>query len=597
MANTSVALTSLDFDEIKSNLKEYLKRSNSPFKDYDYEGSNMNVLLDVLAYNTYLNSFYLNMVSREMFLDTAQTRDSVLSHVKELNYVPRSYRSSEAQVSFNITPSSAISQLIVPRGTSFTTRVGSNSYTFSTEENVVLSLNSNGYFEANSLTIYEGTYVYETFVYVSSNNTQRFVLSNPTVDTRSIVVSIIENNGANVVPYTRATSFLGLNSNSTVYFLQGAENTQFELLFGDDVIARRPRNGSTILVEYRVCNGELPNGTDVFDIDGPIQGQANISAISTVRAASSGAVTEAIESIKFNAPRYYQNQDRAITTSDYENLLKANFPVIDAIAAFGGEELDPPQYGKVYISVDIANADGTPQGLVDEFYNFIKPRSPLSIDPVFVDPDFLYLDVYSKVRYNVTQTNLRINDIKTLVVSAISQYNTDNISDFKKTLRYSRLTNYIDESHFSIISNDTFIRPFKIITPLLGRVNNIVVNFGFELSAFNNLTPYNLENERASITSTSFTFDNRSCHFNDDGLGNINIVTTVGNNHQVLSTVGTVDYRTGTIILNNFNIQSYDGEGIKIFVDTVTKDIFSSKNVILEIRDIDIRVDVEAIRV
>jgi len=597
MANTSVALTSLDFDEIKSNLKEYLKRSNSPFKDYDYEGSNMNVLLDVLAYNTYLNSFYLNMVSREMFLDTAQTRDSVLSHVKELNYVPRSYRSSEAQVSFNITPSSAISQLIVPRGTSFTTRVGSNSYTFSTEENVVLSLNSNGYFEANSLTIYEGTYVYETFVYVSSNNTQRFVLSNPTVDTRSIVVSIIENNGANVVPYTRATSFLGLNSNSTVYFLQGAENTQFELLFGDDVIARRPRNGSTILVEYRVCNGELPNGTDVFDIDGPIQGQANISAISTVRAASSGAVTEAIESIKFNAPRYYQNQDRAITTSDYENLLKANFPVIDAIAAFGGEELDPPQYGKVYISVDIANADGTPQGLVDEFYNFIKPRSPLSIDPVFVDPDFLYLDVYSKVRYNVTQTNLRINDIKTLVVSAISQYNTDNISDFKKTLRYSRLTNYIDESHFSIISNDTFIRPFKIITPLLGRVNNIVVNFGFELSAFNNLTPFNLENERASITSTSFTFDNRSCHFNDDGLGNINIVTTVGNNHQVLSTVGTVDYRTGTIILNNFNIQSYDGEGIKIFVDTVTKDIFSSKNVILEIRDIDIRVDVEAIRV
>lgn len=597
MANTSVALTSLDFDEIKNNLKEYLKRSNSPFKDYDYEGSNMNVLLDVLAYNTYLNSFYLNMVSREMFLDTAQTRDSVLSHVKELNYVPRSYRSSEAQVSFNIFPTSAISQLIVPRGTSFTTRVGSNSYTFSTEENVVLSLNSNNYFEANALTIYEGTYINETFVYVSSNNTQRFVLSNPTVDTRSIVVSVVENNGANVIPYTRATSFLGLNSNSTVYFLQGAENTQFELLFGDDVIARRPRNGSTILVEYRVCNGELPNGTDVFDIDGPIQGQANISSISTVRAASSGAVTESLESIKFNAPRYYQNQDRAITTSDYENLLKANFPVIDAIAAFGGEELDPPQYGKVYISVDIANADGTPQGLIDEFYNFIKPRSPLSIDPVFVDPDFLYLDVYSKVRYNVTQTNLRLNDIKTLVVSAISQYNTDNISDFKKTLRYSRLTNYIDESHFSIISNDTFVRPFKIITPLLGRVNNIVINFGFEVSAFNNLTPFNLENERASITSSSFTFDNRPCHLNDDGLGNINIVTTVGSTHQILSTVGTVNYTTGTIILNNFTIQSYDGEGIKIYVDTVTKDIFSSKNVILEIRDIDIRVDVEAIRV
>jgi len=596
MANTTADLVSLDFNTIKDNLKTYLRRSNSPFKDYDFEGSNMASMLDVLAYNTYLNSFYLNMISREMFLDTAQLRDSVVSHSKELNYVPRSYRSSEADINFTVTPSSVTTtQLIIPRGQTFTSRIGSNTFTFSTEENKVVSINSNGVFDID-LTIYEGTYLTESFVYVSSNNTQRFVLSNPTVDTRSLLVTVYENNGANAITYTKASSFLGLNANSKVYFLQGAENEQYELIFGDDVISRRPKNGATVVVEYRISSGELANGSDLFDIDSSIQGENNISDIITTKSAYNGAINETVASIKFNAPRYYQNQDRAVTTSDYENLLRSNFPVISAVSAFGGEELDPPQYGKVYISVDVNNADGTPQGLKDELYNFIKPRSPLSIDPVFIDPEYLFLEVDTNVRYGINQTSLKLSDIKTLVTSAVSQFNADYLNDFKKTLRFSRFVEAIDAAHFSIISNDTFIRPFKTIVPSLSQAANYTINYGFQLSNFNNSTPFNLPNEVSAITSSYFTYNNRQCLIEDDGLGILNIVSLVNNSHQIVKQVGTVNYTSGVINLNGFIVDSYEGEGVRIFVDALTKDIFSTKNVILEIRDADINVTVEAIR-
>jgi hypothetical protein len=596
MANTTADLVSLDFNTIKDNLKTYLRRSNSPFKDYDFEGSNMASMLDVLAYNTYLNSFYLNMISREMFLDTAQLRDSVVSHSKELNYVPRSYRSSEADINFTVTPSSVTTtQLIIPRGQTFTSRIGSNTFTFSTEENKVVSINSNGVFDID-LTIYEGTYLTESFVYVSSNNTQRFVLSNPTVDTRSLLVTVYENNGANAITYTKASSFLGLNANSKVYFLQGAENEQYELIFGDDVISRRPKNGATVVVEYRISSGELANGSDLFDIDSSIQGENNISDIITTKSAYNGAINETVASIKFNAPRYYQNQDRAVTTSDYENLLRSNFPVISAVSAFGGEELDPPQYGKVYISVDVNNADGTPQGLKDELYNFIKPRSPLSIDPVFIDPEYLFLEVDTNVRYGINQTSLKLSDIKTLVTSAVSQFNADYLNDFKKTLRFSRFVEAIDAAHFSIISNDTFIRPFKTIVPSLSQAANYTINYGFQLSNFNNSTPFNLPNEVSAITSSYFTYNNRQCLIEDDGLGILNIVSLVNNSHQIVRQVGTVNYTSGVINLNGFIVDSYEGEGVRIFVDALTKDIFSTKNVILEIRDADINVTVEAIR-
>jgi len=593
MADTSINLASLDFEKIKDNLRQYLQRSDSPFKDYLYEGSNIAELIDLLSYNTYLNTFYLNMVGSEMFLDSAQLRDSVSSHAKELAYVPRSYRSAVASISFNVTPSAPIGALFVPKGTTFTSKVGSNTFTFSTADNLTIPASNTGIIYAN-LDIYEGIYVSDSFILNSSNTVQRFVLSNPTVDTRSITVSVVENNGANVYSYTRATSFLGLTSTSPVYYLQVAENSQYEILFGDNYISKKPKNGSIIIVEYRVSNGSLPNGASIFTIDGPISGQANIATIKTVTGATGGDINESIESIKLNAPRHYQNQERAITTLDYESLLKTNFPEVIAVSAFGGEEADIPVYGKVYVSIDVKNIDGLPDSLRRTYYDFLKVRCPVSIDPVIITPEYTYLEPYTRVRYNTNKTTLKTSDMRTIVTSTISKYNIDNLSDFKKTLRYSNLVTKIDQSHQSIISNDTYIRPYKTIAPDTTIPKNFIVNFSFPLSPFNNQTADNLTEETQSITTEPFVYDLKTCYLMDDGQGIMNIVTrTTNNKYQLVKKIGTVDYKKGIININSFN--AYAPNGLKVYADTVTKDITAIKNNILTILDKDIVVNIEQV--
>lgn len=601
MANTSVSLVDLDFDTIKSNLKTYLKRSDSPFKDVDFEGSNISQLLDVLSYNTYLNNFYVNMVASEMFLDTAQIRDSVVSHAKELNYVPRSFTSAEAQVSFSITPSIALGSIVIPKGTSFTTKVGSNNYSFATDESVIVNANTDGKFYAN-LTIYEGSYVTDTFVFNNANSAQRFVLSNPTLDTRSITVSVLENNGANVYSYSKASSYLGLSSTSKVYFLQAAENSQYEILFGDGQVGRPPVNGSTIVVEYRVSNGELPNGARVFDIDGAIQGQANISSITTISTAQSGSINESIESIKLNATRHYQNQERAVTTSDYEALLTANFPEIQSVAAFGGEEVDPPQYGKVYLAVDIYNADGVPDVYKTKYYNFIKPRCSVSIDPVLIDPDFLYAEVQCSVTYNVNLTTLKSSDIKTLVKSTISQFNTDNLNGFKKTLYYSKLVESINNSHNSIVSNDTYIIPFKLMTPTPGSSYTANFEFNTHLSKYYYISYDDfIRSNVRSVYSTLFTYQGNRCSLQDDGNGNLGIYAVEGYDAtNLIKNVGTVNYDTGYIAISDLVVDSYEpasGIHMHLYVNPVNRNISSSKNYILTLRDGDIEVDATPVKI
>lgn len=601
MANTSINLVGLDFDTIKGNLVSYLKRSDSPFKDVNFDGSNISQLIDVLSYNTYLNSYYLNMVGSEMFLDTAQLRDTIVSHAKELNYVPRSFNSSSVQISFDIYPSTVLDSLLIPKGTSFTTKLGSNNYSFSTQDNLVFNSNANNVVKVTNLNIYEGSYVTESFVFDSSNTAQRFVLSNPTIDTQSLSVRILEDNGANTVSYSRSTSFLGIGANSQVYFLQAAENSQYELVFGDNVIGRKPKSGSVVVAEYRVCNGQLPNGSVVFDLDGPIQGQANISQITVAFPASGGSVSETNESIKYNAPRAYQNQERAVTTSDYENLLNQNFPEIQAISAYGGEEADPPQYGKVYIAVDIENADGTPETIKRKFYDFIKARSPLSIDPVIIDPDFLFVDVSTNVSYNINTTTLKDNDIRSLVLNTISQYNISTLSNFKSTLRYSKFIKAIDDTHPSILSNDTRIMPYKSLQPTPNSTFTASIKFGFqlthiELPSHEGASLVDAANERLNVWSTPFIYDNATAFVEDDGYGNLFVVSTQQGIHKRLFTMGTVDYMSGSISIFNLIVDEYNGSQIKLYARPESYDISSQKNVILSIRDNDITVTTTRVR-
>ena len=267
-SSTNINLIGLDFETLKSNLKNYLK-NNSSFKDYNFEGSNMSVLIDLLSYNTYLNSFYTNMVASEMFLDSAQLRDSIVSHAKELNYLPRSYTSARATVDIAITPSQSVSSVLIPRGTSFTSRVGSSIFSFVTNENIVINTpDDDATYRAKDVLLYEGSYVTDTFVFSAEQTNQRFVLSNPTIDISSISVTVVEDSGSSILSYSKASSLFGVTNKSTIYFIQPAENQQYEIVFGDDIFGRKPKNNSALVVQYRISSGELPNGASTFVADG-----------------------------------------------------------------------------------------------------------------------------------------------------------------------------------------------------------------------------------------------------------------------------------------------------------------------------------------
>lgn len=594
MANTSIDLVGLDFSSLKSNLKNFLK-TNTQFKDVDFEGSNINVLLDLLAYNTYLNGYYTNMVASEMFLDSAQMRDSIISHAKELNYLPRSFISAKAKITVDITPSTAVSSVAIPKFTSFTSRLGSSTYTFSTNETIVLTTSNNGVFSLTT-DVFEGSVVTDTFVVDNSNTSQRFVLSNQTVDTSQIEVLVYEDGGSTQLTFTQAYGLIGVKNSSQVFFVQAAENSQYELLFGDSVFGRRPKSGSYVVAKYRATSGELPNGASTFVVDGPIDGHVNVS-VETISAAAGGSVAETIESIKFNAPRSFQTQDRAVTASDYETLLKSRFADIQTISVYGGEEADPPQFGKVFISVDVADADGAPETRKQAYLDYIQTKTPLTINVDFVDPEFMYVRVNTSVLYNVNNTTKTYADIKSLIQAGISGYNLNSLSDFKSTLFISELSNAIDQSDNSIVSNDTQIKLVRRLIIPTGTSTNIVTTFDNPLQTE---TGVKLKTDEVhyghTITSTTFTINNIPCILVDDSLGALYVATEEANAVDVLRQVGTVDYTTGKVTINALTVDSYAGNYIELRAVPHTQNVSSKKNTILLIDDYDVEVNVVGIK-
>ena len=589
-ANSSIILSNIDFDTHKNTLKQYL-RSQTRFQDYDFEGSNMNVLLDILSYNTYHNMFYLNMVASEMFLDSAQIRDSVVSHAKELNYVPRSFRSAEANVNISIVTTDTTKRTIpIPKGTTFTSRFNNRNYTFSTGELVTLTdytvnANSTLTFDGSNIQLYEGYYVNDTFTFVN-DGTQRFILSNRNCDIDSATVTVIEDTGANTLVYTKASSLFGVDGDSQVFFVQPAENETYEITFGDGVSGRKPKDNSIVSVEYRVSNGQLPNGCNTFRADTTIDGESAVT-ISTNSAAAGGSVSEDIESIKYNAPRHFTTQERAVTTEDYENLLKQNFSEINAVSAYGGEDLTPPQFGKVFVAVDLVDVDGLPEVKKDQYYRFLKPRSPVSIDPEFVDPGYTYIEVTSIVNYNLNTTKLSSEDIRTIVTSAIRQYALDNLNDFNRVFRYSKVTNAIDSAQGAIISNETSVKLIKIVTPTLGALETFDIDFQTELdtSLAESVGGYTLQ-------STRFTYNGERATFQDDGNGTVNIVSATG---SVITNIGTIDYETGLVQISGLNISAYEGAGIKVKAVPLSKDVRVVNNIILNIAEDDIRLTIRGV--
>lgn len=589
MANGSINLVNLDFNDLKSSLQSYLS-GQSKFQDYDFDGSNMSVLLDLLSYNTYINSFYLNMVASEMFLDSAQLRDSVISHAKTLNYTPRSFRSATARINIAVTPSAAsnTTTVTIPRGTSFTSKVGSNTYTFTLPDNYVVTGSTNGTFTAANVVIKEGVLVTDTFIFNSQSTDQRFIIANPTVDTTSLRVYVTENNGSNVLTYTQANSYLNIDSTSQVFFLQSAESDLYELVFGNGTQGRTPAHGAVISAVYGVGNGELPNGCALFSSDDSIDGHTNV-VITTVSTATGGLVHETTHSIRKNAPRYFQTQERAVNASDYKTLLQLAHPEINAIHVYGGEEEEPPRYGKVVISLDVADSDGVSENNKTVYQKFLKERCPLTIDPVFVDPEYINLEVDSFITYNVNTLTSSEKDLIASVKSKVRVFNELNLNDFNTTFRYSKLVENIDSVSTSIVSNNTEVIAYKALNPTLNNPVPFTVRFNNKLKTLNSTNV---------ITSTFFTYDGSLCRLEDDGNGIIRIVSieTQGTKSATILDVGTVDYVTGIVFINGLNISSYEGPYIKLRALTDSYDINAALNNIIRIQDEDIIVTANGIR-
>ena len=623
-ANSSIVLTQLDFDSYKDSLKTFLK-SQDRFKDYDFDGSNLSVLLDVLSYNTYQNAFYLNMISNEMFLDSAKLRDSVISHAKELNYLPRSFRSSSATIKLVITSSdTAKRSIVIPKGTSFTSRVDDFTYNFSTTENYVITnrtpVGSNLVYESEAIRIYEGNYLSDTYT-VNYANPLVYKISNKRVDLESVLVTVFEDNGTSVQTYKRATSLFGHDENAKVFFLQPGTDDTYEVVFGDGVVGRKPKNNSACIIEYRTCSGELPNGAFKFINTARIDNEPNV-VIETITAASDGAVAEDLNSIKYNAPRAFTTQERAVTSEDYENLLKANFPEINAVVAYGGEDANPPQYGRIFLSIDLDEVDGLPKIKEAEYKKFLRSRSSVAIEPLFVSPDYTYLYVKTNIKYNINLTGLNPEDIRTNVIDSILNHASINLNNFGRTLRYSRFIRDVDAAETSIISNETQVELVKYLTPVLsttvtssaGATSGSLVSLATSgvVSSGQNVTidfknplkndvpgkgPEHLSGDIHVISSSTFTYNGLpNCRLEDDGDGSVRIVNTSGKNHRTILKIGTVDYDTGIIRINNFNITNYTGTSLKVYAKPRNLDITSSQNVILNILENDVDVTIEQIR-
>ena len=623
-ANSSIVLTQLDFDSYKDSLKTFLK-SQDRFKDYDFDGSNLSVLLDVLSYNTYQNAFYLNMISNEMFLDSAKLRDSVVSHAKELNYLPRSFRSSSAVIQLVITSSDASKRsIVIPKGTSFTSRVDDFTYNFSTTENYVITnrnpLGSNFVYESEAIRIYEGNYLSDTYT-VNYDRPLVYKISNKRVDLESLLVTVFEDNGTTVQTYKRATSLFGHDGNSKVFFLQPGLGDAYEVVFGDGVVGRKPKNNSAVIIEYRVCTGELPNGAFKFINTARIDNEPNV-VIETITAAADGAVAEDLNSIKYNAPRAFTTQERAVTSEDYENLLKANFPEINAVVAYGGEDANPPQFGRIFLSIDLDEVDGLPKIKEAEYKKFLRSRSSVAIEPLFVSPDYTYLYVNTNIKYNINLTGLNPEDIRTNVIDSILTHASVNLNNFGRTLRYSRFIRDVDAAENSIISNETQVELVKYLTPVLSTTvtstptstsgslvslaTSGVVSSGQNVTIdFKNPLRNDVPGKGAEhligdihvVSSSTFTYNGLpNCRLEDNGDGIMRIINTSGTQHRTILDIGTVDYDTGIIRIDNFNITNYTGTSLKVYAKPRNLDITSSQNVILNILENDVDVTIEQIR-
>jgi len=596
ITTSKLNITELDFDDIKSNLKTFL-RSQNELTDYDFEGSALSVLVDVLSYNTHYLAYYLNMVANEMFLDSAANRDSVVSLAKSLGYIPKSQTGASAIVTLNITKSvSDTNPVTIPQYTTFTTTDISDGtvYTFYTLESyvtpTVTAASTSRTITGVSIT--EGKKYTHQWIANTNNLEQKFVIPNTKVDTSTLIVKVKDNPGSvTSTVYTKYDNIQSLNSTSTTYFIQEAYDQKYEIYFGDDVMGKSAQDGNVIDIEYLTTNGSSANKLGKDDSTtartfsaSSVSGVTSID-VAVTSVASGGADIQSISNIKFNAPKWFQTQGRAVTADDYKSIVLADFSNADSVISYGGEVADPPQYGKVFIVVKpksgltLTSADKS--NIVD---TILKSKKVASITPEVLDPDYTYINVTSTVNYNPNISTNPEGTIKNMVTSSISDYSSGSLSSFDNSFRYSNLTSDIDKTDTAILSNTTKIKLRKQVTPN----TDSALSDTFDLK-------YSSVLVEGGLTSDTFKiYDNSSTlAFGDDSLGTVFLYdTSVGKTSPVVSNAGTIDYITGKIILASINVQTIISGNtyIDVYAEIDEIDVKPTKGQILKIESTDISV-------
>ncbi len=544
--------TNLDFDQIREQIKDYL-RANSNFSDFDFEGSNFSVLIDTLAYNTYITAFNSNMVVNESFLDSATLRENVVSLARNIGYVPRSRSASKANVTLSVQTTTSSPTVTLEKGLVCVGSVENSNYIFSIPENITTTVESNSA-TFSGIDVYQGTLLKNSFV-VDGSLDQRFILNNSFIDTATIVVKVDEKE------YSRVDNILNIDSTSEIYLIQEVQDEKYELLFGDGYFGKKLQNGAVITVTYIVTDGIEGNGASSFAFSGRFLGSLNevVSptsvTLTTNTSSSNGGDIESVESIKYYAPRLYSSQYRAVTARDYEAIVQSIYPNTESVSVVGGEELDPPQYGNVIISIKPKNGDYVSDFDKETILTKLKNYALSGINQQIIDLKVLYVEVDSAVYYNPAQSSTP-NDLKTSITSTLNTFGTANINKFGGRFKYSKLCQTIDNVDNAITSNITRVIIRRNLKALINQSAQYELCYG---------NSFYYKPEGFNIKSTGFTLAGRSgtFYFTDvpgtGGKGVISVVreSTDGGKYVVeIKSAGTVDYTKGEIILNTLNITS-----------------------------------------
>ena len=586
--SNKLVVSDYDFDAIKLNLKSFLQGQTS-FQDYDFEGSSLNILLDILSYNTHYLAYLANMSTNELYLDSADIRNNIVSLAKMIGYTPSSPRAPMASIDVTLNNATGTS-VTMSKGTVFTTTVENTSYQYVTNSDVTITPSS-GVYKFSSVPIYEGSLV--TFKYTVDINDvdQKFIIPSANADTSTLLVKI-QNSSTDTTTntYSLAGGYNSVDASSKVYFIQEGQDGKYEVYFGDGVNGKSLSDGNIVILEYIVTNKDVSNSASSFTLSGNIGGFSDVT-ITTISSSQGGSESETNESIKHNAPLQYAAQDRAVTTTDYETLVQSIYPNALSVSAWGGEDDETPRYGIVKIGVKAASGSTLTETTKADIVNKLKPYNVASVSPQIVDPETTSVLLTSTVKYDSKSTTKSSDTLKSEITTTVTNYNTNTLQKFDAVYRHSKLTGLIDNVDTSILSNITTIKIRKNFTPTLA--SSTKYDIYFRNSLFN---PHSGHNKSAGgiLSSTGFkvTGSDLEQFLDDDGNGNVRrYYLSSGIRTYSNETQGTIDYNTGQITLNSLNVASISnirGTTSTVIEMTVTP----NSNDVVPVRDQIVEIDI-----